>query len=35
MYILSYIIKNENIRFYYTILCGILYDFRKFYDVME
>jgi hypothetical protein len=35
MYILSYITKNENIRFYYTTSYVILYDFRKFYDVME
>lgn len=35
MYILSYIIKNENIRFYYMISSVILYDFRKFYDVMD
>lgn len=35
MYILSYTSKNENIRFYYMISCVILYDFRKFYDVMD
>jgi hypothetical protein len=35
MYILSYIIKNESIRFYYVISYVILYDFSKYYDVME